>query len=235
MVENHRPELVFHLAAAVSAREDLDLVLPMLRANLNGSVHLLKALYGTVCQRVVQAGTYEEGRDGEVPGSPYGVAKACARLYANFFAQHHGLQVVHARLDLTYGPHQPEHRLIAYLIRTVLAGQTPALKTPQRRYGYLYLDDAVAALIECATTPGLGGCTVDVTGDERISVADVALLLEETIRSTGAPAVWPAPREAGTPADPRWTWRPQVSLVEGLKRTLDYYQREKERSLAACR
>ena len=55
-----RPDVVVHLAGEVSGARDLELVLPMLRANLMATVNLMLACAEAGSSRVVLAGSMEE-------------------------------------------------------------------------------------------------------------------------------------------------------------------------------
>ncbi len=228
LVERHQPQYVYHLAASVVSREDPSLILPMLDNDLRFAVCLLNALCGSSCLRVIQAGTSLETNDPRAPASPYALTKACARLYATYYTRHAGLPVVHARLDMIYGPGQPEHRLIPYLIRTLSGGETPELRTPDHRFGCVYIDDAVRALIECAVADGLAGSTVDIAAAGRVSVRELAILVEDAL--LGAQPRIPAAlaRPEPEPSTHGWNWRPEVSLFEGIRMTVAGRKRAKE-------
>ena len=79
IIKKTRPEIVFHLASLVTARQDITLVEPMLQNNLLGTVNLLIATKEAACQRIVIMGSAEEADDG-YPNSPYAASKAATTL-----------------------------------------------------------------------------------------------------------------------------------------------------------
>src|SRR5436305_12692470 len=81
VVARGRPQIVFHLAAQVTARQERDLIRPMLEHNLLGSLNLLMAAVEGPCRRLVFCGSGEEpvgALRGALPSSPYTAAKAAA-------------------------------------------------------------------------------------------------------------------------------------------------------------
>src|SRR5262249_52724773 len=70
LIRSTSPDVVFHLASAVTGRRDVRLVRPTLQSNLTSAVNLLTAVVGRQT-RVVLAGSIEEPNEAEpVPPSP---------------------------------------------------------------------------------------------------------------------------------------------------------------------
>ncbi|MEM7504916.1 MAG: NAD-dependent epimerase/dehydratase family protein [Pseudomonadota bacterium] len=110
LVEEVRPELVFHLAGWVRGAREAEHVLPALHANLLSTVHLLVATsaWGG-CRRFVQAGSLEEAvpeSPAAAPSSPYAASKMAATAYCRMYAELYGLPVTLARIFMVYGPNR---------------------------------------------------------------------------------------------------------------------------------
>jgi len=231
-----KPDVVFHLAGFVSGQRDLDAVLASLRQNLLVTVNLLLALQRRGEGRIVHAGSMEEP-DGEswppLPGSPYAAAKFAASTYVRFFHALYGTPAVVARIFMVYGPDQPdEHKLVPYVIRSLLAGERPQLSSGARRVDWIYVDDVVEGLVALGTTPGLEGATMDLGSGALTSVAEVARTITDLAATGVAPALGgrqDRPLEVEPVADVTATtqctgWAPKVQLADGLRRTLEWYQ-----------
>ena len=228
-----RPEIVFHLASLVTGKRDLELVLPAFHANLESTVRLLAAATAApagTCRRIVVAGTMEEPdrNSTDAPGSPYAVAKTAAALYARFFHSLHGTPVVTARIFMVYGPGQVDHsKVVPYSILSALRGEAPRLTSGVRPIDWIFIDDVVAGLLAAGEVAGIEGETFDLGSGELVTVRQ---LVEKICHALGAPppdvgALTDRPMEAVRRANiaksiGRLGWRPQVSLEEGLHRTI---------------
>lgn len=228
------PELVFHLASAVTGGRELALVLPTFEANLVSTVHLLAAAAGQGVRRLVLAGSVEEpdAAGGEPPGSPYAAAKWAASGYARMFHALYATPVVTARLFMVYGPAQLDLRkLVPHVTLSLLRGEAPALSSGSRPVDWIHVDDAVGGLLRCALGSGLEGATVELGSGELVTVRAVAERLHALVGGP-APAFGALPdrplervRAACLAATERTLgWRPRVSLDEGLAATAAWYR-----------
>jgi len=236
-VSKTQPQLIYHLAGMVTARQDLNLVLPMLRNNLVGTVHLLLAAAEMGCERMVVVGSSEEPMDG-VPTSPYAAAKAAASMYARMFNKVYSLPVVVVRPFMTYGPRQEPTKLIPYTILALLRGEKPHLSSGKRVCDFVYVLDVVRGLLKASIQPDLEGKTVELGTGQGTSVLDVVELLVELSGSTARPVfgalpdrIDEQPRIADIDATRRLLdWEPLWSLRNGLVETIEWYRARVEDS-----
>ncbi len=232
-MENAAPEVVFHLAAAVTGRCEPGLVAPMLETNLLGTAHLLDALAARTCRRVVLAGSCDVPLRGE-PVSPYALSKAAARQLARTFSRHWGLSVVEARIFMAYGPGQSIEKVIPYVIVSLLKGDPPLLGRCRRRVDPVFVDDVVEGLIRTAEVEALGGEVVDLGSGRGAELRDVVDRVAALIGSDVRPrfgAVPDRPEEpdgvarAGDSAE-LLGWRAGTGLDEGLATTVAWYREQ---------
>jgi nucleoside-diphosphate-sugar epimerase len=103
----------------------------------------------------------QEGRvDEHAPVRPttlYGKAKLAAGLLAGHVCVQAGLRGMWVRLFSTFGPGDNPDWLLPYVIRTLARRERPALSAGEQRWDFLFVDDAVDALVRLASTPGAGG------------------------------------------------------------------------------
>ncbi len=229
LVDDVRPQRIFHLASVVAGRRDLTLVSEALSANLLSTVYLLTACAERDVERIVLAGSMEEPEGDEPPSSPYSAAKGAASLYARLFHALYRVPVVTARIFMVYGPGQRDRtKLVPATILAALAGEAPKISSGERAIDWIYVDDAVEGLIALDETPGIEGSTLDLGTGDLATVREVA---EAICRLTGAPApeigaLADRMLERVRRADPEATyraigWRPRVALEDGLTRTID--------------
>jgi UDP-glucose 4-epimerase len=242
LVRELRPEIVFHLAGAVSGTRNLDFVLPSLATNLVGTVNLLTAATAHGLPRVVLAASMEEPNPGEpeaTPSSPYAASKAAAGAYARMFHGLWGLPTVALRIAMGYGPAQPDPRkLIPYVVNCLLAGEPPQLTSGTRGIDWVYIDDVVDAFIAAAGATGVEGRTFEIGSGVSTDIRRTVELICE-VMGAAVDAEYGAVEDRrldsarisdirGAAAD--LGWRPRVGLREGLRRTVDWHRRARRAS-----
>ena len=114
-------------------------------------------------QRVVMAGTCAEydwryGYCSEavtplIPATLYGMCKHSLQLMLTAFAKQTGLSAAWGRIFFLYGPHEHPNRLVAYVIRSLLRGESARCSHGNQIRDFLYVEDvadAFVALLESA-------------------------------------------------------------------------------------
>ncbi len=232
---NIRPDMFFHLASRVVGTRDISAVYPTFRNNALTTVNALVALAETGCQRCVFAGSLEEPdlASGEtMPSSPYAAAKAASTLYGNMFSDLYQLPVINARIFMVYGPGQSDRKkVIPFSIRSFMKGEAPKFGS-LRPVDWIYVTDVVEGLIAAATSCGGVGATVELGSGSFVTVRDVILQIAELMgveREIVFEDLEERAMEQVRSADVAETqrqigWAPQVSLAEGLSRTIRYYR-----------
>jgi UDP-glucose 4-epimerase len=241
LVRRVQPDVVIHLASEVTGGRDLELVLPMLRANLLAAVNVMVACGEVGCARVVLAGSMEEpdlGDPDAVAQSPYAVAKWGALAYARHLHALHELSVVHLRVFMVYGPGQLDLRkLVPYVTVSLLRGEAPKLTSGSREVDWIYVDDVVDAFLRAAVAPGVAGMSLDVGGGELVTARALVVRLRELVGGDVEPEFGMVPdrllervRAADpAPAAEALGWQPQTPLEEGLARTVAFYRANLDR------
>jgi nucleoside-diphosphate-sugar epimerase len=233
VISSVKPELVYHLASHVSGSRGLAAVLPTLQGNLVSTVNLMAAAVEAGCPRIVLAGSLEELQGDATPSSPYAAAKSSASSYARMFHSLYGLQTITLRIAMAYGPDQPdESKLIPHVIRSLLKGIAPRLSSGRREVDWVYVEDVVDAMIAGASDIDQGCLNVEVGSGVSTSIGEVARRLCDLVDASIQPILGAV---ADRPCDRSWTadishaannlgWRPQTSLDDGLRQTVEWYQ-----------
>jgi UDP-glucose 4-epimerase len=228
-----RPDVVVHLAAKVTGVRAPEVVVPVFRDTTASTVHVLSAAQAVGVRRVVLAGSMEEP-EGD-PQSPYAAAKQAATAFAGLYRRAYGMQVVHLRIHMVYGPAQPDRgKLVPSVVASLLAGAPPQVSSGVRRVDWIHVDDVCEALVAAMTVDPAPGDPVDVGTGVRTSVREV---VETLTRLSGAGvepvfgAVADRPQEVEPRADVEAAaaalggWRAALPLEVGLADTLDWHRR----------
>ena len=240
-IRDFQPEVIFHLAwtGGNSARYNDDVA--QIRANLPGSLDLLQIAAEVGAKRWVGFGSVVEygtcsGLISEtltpVPTTLYGISKYALCLMTEKICSLDRLEFAWIRPFWTFGPMDDGLRLIPMLINKLLAEERPVLTPGEQLWDYLYVEDAVEAIVRLGIKPEASGI-FNLGSGEATSVRSVV----EQIRDRIDPAL---PLGFGdipyrhdqvmhlqadiTKLINATGWRPQVSLAEGLRRTIDWHR-----------
>ena len=245
ILDEHRPEVVFHLAAQIDVRHSVSD--PQFDASVNviGTVRLADAARRTGVRKVVHTssggsiyGTPHKYPTNEStntdPASPYAAGKVAGEIYLNTFRHLYDLDCSHIAPANVYGPRQDPHGeagVVAIFAQALLSSK------PTRIFGdgsntrdYVYVDDVVEAFVRAAGPKG---------GGQRFNIGTGVETSDRELHSAVAKAV-------GAPDDPEFApprlgdlkrscldvrlaemilgWCPKVRLDEGVHRTVEYFR-----------
>lgn len=239
-----KPDVIFHLAGLVTGVCGLELVFPTLQSLLVSTVNLLTVTAESGSARIVLAGSLTEpipNGSEPTPGSPYAAAKWASSAYGRMFARLYGVPVVNVRVFMTYGPGQDTRKLIPYVTLSLLRQQSPDLSSGSWEADWVYVDDVISGLVAAACIRNVPERTIDLGSGSLVSVRDI---VEHLVRLTGSRA---APKFGAVPDRPleqvrvadvaaaqsALSWSPTVSMIEGLRRTVDAYKQSLKHELTA--
>jgi UDP-glucose 4-epimerase len=255
LVRNGRFDVIAHLAAQIDVRKSVDDPAWDAAMNIGGSLNLLEAARksghktrfifsssgGAQYGDFVPMPTVETAA--KDPQSPYGVAKLTVEYYMSYFARVHGMETVALRYANVYGPRQDPHGeagVVAIFCRRVLSGTAvTAYGDGLQTRDYVFVGDVARANLLAATmtlpAPGrLDDRGFNIGTGVQTSVLDLAAELQRAANATLP--VQHAEARAGEQrhsclAYDKTTgalgWKPEVSLADGLKATLEFFRAER--------
>jgi UDP-glucose 4-epimerase len=244
LIEQIKPDLLNHHAAQMDVRHSVADPQFDARVNILGFINLLEACKNAGTKKVIFASSggavYGEQdifpapeEHSTRPSSPYGVSKRTGELYLSYYHQAFGLPYIALRYANVYGPRQSnkgEAGVVAIFISLLLAGKSPVINGDGKQTrDYVYVGDVVNANVAALTSPYVGEINIG-TGVE----TDVVTLFQSLRQGAGSKlAARHGPAKIGEQrrsclaaqrAADIFGWRPQVSLREGLERTIAYYR-----------
>ena len=238
LLDQVRPDYVFHLASHVQGAPDLKHVLPAFHGNLETTVNLLTAVAERGCRRFVLTGSFMEPTATPAdmtPTSPYAAAKWASAAYGRMFHFLYDVPVTTARVFMVYGPGQQDlTKLVPYTIRSLLRGEAPLITSGRRLVDWIYAGDVADGFVRLALAEGAVGKTVDLGSGSLIATADLVALVCRLVAPSIQPKFGALPDR---PMEPTGTarieesfgaigWSPRVGLEEGLRRTIDFYRQQ---------
>jgi UDP-glucose 4-epimerase len=246
ILDEHRPEVVFHLAAQIDVRRSVSN--PQFDASVNviGTVRLAEAARQAEVRKIVHTssggsvyGTPTQFPTPETvptdPASPYAAGKVSGEIYLNTFRHLYGLDCSHIAPANVYGPRQDPHGeagVVAIFAQALLLGK------PTKVFGeggtntrdYVFVEDVADAFVKASG---------EVGGGQRFNIGTGIETSDRALHTAVAAAV-------GGPDDPEFYpprlgdlkrscldiglaervlgWRPQVALDEGVRRTVEYFR-----------
>ncbi|MCL6622077.1 MAG: dTDP-glucose 4,6-dehydratase [Syntrophobacterales bacterium] len=172
------------------------------------------------------------------PSSPYSASKAGADWLARAYGRTYGLPVLLTHCSNNYGPYQFPEKLIPFALCQALEGKpVPIYGTGGNIRDWIYVEDHCRGLL-AVLEGGEPGESYNLGGEQEISNLElVRLLLAELVAQR--PDLGPrdhlitfVPDRPGhdwryaldlTKVRTTLGWQPQVSLKEGLRRTVAWY------------
>ena len=220
----------------------------MVDTNLTSAIALLDACAESGIEAFVQTGSSSEygykdhpaAEDERLePNSHYAITKAAATHYCQFTARQRDLHAVTLRLYSIFGPYEEPTRLIPTLLVNGLAGRLPPLVSPLTARDFVYVDDAVEAMIRVASQPDLPrGSVYNVCSGMQSSLECIVSIArkimdirEEPVWATMAQRSWDTDVWVGSPAamERATGWRAVTPIESGLQRTLGWLNEEPQR------
>jgi UDP-glucose 4-epimerase len=246
-------DYIFNLAGSVSHLESMQQPLRDLELNCAAHITLLEACRNfnphvkvvfTSTRQVYGNPIYlpldEQHR--VAPLDVNGINKLAAEHYHLLYQRVYGTRAVCLRLTNTYGPRQLIHHnrqgFIGWFIRQAVEGGVIELYGEGRqRRDMNYVGDVVEALLLAGASEAAEGEIYNLGGDEPVSLVELA---EELISITGRGTVRtvPFPQErqlidvgnthsSFAKIEAALGWRPRTPLREGLRRTVEFYERHR--------
>ena len=210
-------------------------------------------ILGTVCSypKITPTPFHEDDLWNGYPeetNAPYGLAKKLLLIQAQAYRKQYGFNAIYLVPVNLYGPadnFDPDSsHVIPALIRRFSEAKRAGLAevtcwgtgTPTREF--LFVTDAARA-IRLAAERYDDPDPVNIGSGDEYSIADVAKMVADDVGYTGAIS-WDASKPDGQPrrkldtsrAAERFGFRAQVEMPEGLRRTVDWYERHVIRATA---
>lgn len=240
-------DTIFHLAALIAIPYSYVAPDSYVDTNIRGTLNMLQAARDCGVRRIIVTSTSEVyGTAIEVPitehhprqpQSPYSATKIGADALALSFYKAFSTPVVIARPFNTYGPRQSARAIIPTIITQIANGATE-IKTgdlsPTRDFNFVA--DTARGFLALARAEGVEGQEYNISTGTEVTMLQtlqtIARLMGREVNYVTDPQrLRPGKSEVfrlcgdSTRLRELTGWRPEVSLEEGLQRTIDWFVR----------
>lgn len=219
------------------------------KTSVHGAINML-GLAKRVKARILQASTSEVYGDPKIHPqvesywghvnpiglrSCYDEGKRCAEtLFFDYFRQHK-LIIKVARIFNTYGPnmHPNDGRVVSnFIVQAIRGEEITIYGDGSQTRSFCYVDDLVDGLIRLMDTPDDFTGPVNMGNPSEFTILDLAKKVIALTGSKSKIVFRPLPMDDPMQRQPDITiakenlnWAPLVSLEEGLKKTIEYFDK----------
>ena len=241
LFEQHQFDAVVNLAARAGVRYSMENPHVYVTTNIIGSLNLLEAMRKHGVKKFVLASTsslyagqpmpFVESLAVNTPISPYAATKKGAEVMAYSYHQLHGIDCSVVRYFTVYGPAgRPDMSIFRFIKWIYQKHRLEVFGDGSQSRDFTYVDDIARGTIAAIKPVGyeiinLGG------GNQPVALTTIIEKLEmllgkkanidnEPFHAADIKATWADISKAAK----LLSWRPTISLDEGLARTVDWYK-----------
>jgi len=168
------------------------------------------------------------------PRSCYDEGKRCAETLFFDYRRQHNLQVKVARIFNTYGPrtHPNDGRVVSsFIVQALLNKELTVFGAGEQTRSFCYVDDLIDGFLRFMDTPSDVTGPINLGNPGEFTISELAQLIINLTGSGSRLDYRPLP-----PDDPKQRrpdiskatkllgWVPKISLQEGLRRTIPYFE-----------
>lgn len=219
------------------------------KTSVHGAINMLGLAKRLRC-RIFQASTSEVYGDPSVhpqpeeywgnvnpigPRSCYDEGKRCAETLFFDYHRQHRLEIKVARIFNTYGPrmHPNDGRVVSNFIVQALRGEPITIYGDgSQTRSFCFVDDLIEGLVRLMESPAALTGPVNLGNPKEFTIRELAELTIELTGSKSELVFMALPKDDPRQRQPdislakeKLDWQPKVSLSEGLKHTIAYFDR----------
>ena len=236
-------EIVFHLAALIGIPYSYSAPESYVNTNIKGTLNIMQACVDAGIERIIQTSTSEVyGTAQYTPidehhplqgQSPYSASKIGADKIAESYYCSFNLPVITARPFNTFGPRQSTRAIIPTIITQTLSSNTVKLGSLTPVRDLTFVGDTVQGFIRIAESENAIGKTINIGTGQGVTMGELATQIINLVNPKAKivceqERIRPEKSEVmklvcnNTLLRGITGWRPQYTLEEGLKPTIEW-------------
>lgn len=236
-----KPEYVFHMGAyGVDARQRG--VIEAINTNIIGTINILTAAANTGCRKFINTGSCAEyGDKSEIidegdrlsPLSIYGSTKASAVILAHQMAKERDMDIVTLRSFGVFGENEGSHKFFPYLILSILRDQEIDLTLCEQYRDYCYIKNIMDGFVLAAQNQAIKNELYNIGSGVVYKMKHFVDMVYSHINTAQKPNYGAIPYRENemwkqqadvTKIKNELGWIPQISLEEGIIKTIEWYR-----------
>lgn len=243
VIKRFRPNVIFHLAAIVTASREFSLIDKMIEVNLTGTTNILRSISELQeLEVMINFGSSEEyGNQSielketvrEEPSSPYAIFKLVTTKLCNIFSLIYNLPIITIRPANIFGPGQGLDKFIPYVITKCLNNEQINMTLGEQKRNFLYVEDFVNAILLIASKERRLEQIYNVGSDSTLTLKEITETIKRLTHSNshinyGAIEYRTNEMmafEMNIDKIIDLGWKQEYDLIESLKKTIEFYKR----------
>ena len=244
IIRQVQPDFVIHLAAISAVSYSYEHPNEIIDTNLVGTINLAESCLREVpnFKQFLFASTSETYGNGDSPkiestpqnpNSPYAISKLAAEKYLLYMKDAYDFPVTVLRPFNTYGRKSDYHFVVEHTIMKMLTEKTCRMGDVSPIRDFMYVDDHVSAYLTCLNNPLAIGEVFNFCTGTGIKIEDMVYLVKKLVGFDGEIVSGTIPKRpldidvligSYGKAEKVLGWKPQYTLEEGLKKTVDFWR-----------
>ncbi len=238
-------DYVFHFAAVVGVKRTLNNPMMVLE-DIEGIKNILLLSKNSCVKRVFYSSSSEVyGEPFEIPQNeqttplnsrlPYAIVKNVGEAFFKSYYQEYGLEYTIFRFFNTYGPNQSEDFVVPKFLNAALKNEPIYIYGDGKQTrSFCFVDDNIETCIKALKDPNSHNEVINIGSDKEISVLELADIIIKVSNSNSKIIHLPALEEGDmtrrcpdTSKMKALLGKEQITLEEGLKLLIDFYETRK--------
>lgn len=232
-------EGVFHLATYYNKRPTFEEINPMAESNLLFPINIINLAVKYGVKYFINTGTFMEYtlNDEQLVASYdldpkifYSATKISFEEIVKYFEANFDIKASTLKIYSPFGDKDETSKIVPYLINNILDNREISINFPENKLNLVYVDDIVSAFVKVMENIMKFDKyeSFDVANNVSYSLGEIHRFIENYIKNDEADAM----ESFGVESIPdikhneKISWSPEISIEEGLKRTIEYYKGE---------
>jgi len=170
--------------------------------------------------------------------SKYGNAKLASTFFLLSIFKENSYPISIIRPYLVYGPNQDNNRVIPFVINNSLEGNIFNCSSGSQLRDFLYIEDFVKAVYKSLKSTKNNGEVINIGSGKPVKIKSLILKIKNLI-GKGRPKFSKIQIRSDEPvklypdilkAKKLLNWRPKITLEQGLKKTINFYKKNVQKS-----
>jgi len=236
-------DAVVHLAGKSDVRESVNDIENFENVNVKGTISVLEAARLADIKKIVFASSssvygelksraFKEDDDTDNHASPYGATKKMAEICCRMYSSLYGIDIPMLRFFTVYGPRGRLNMSVMRFIKSIEEGVVLEVHAKGKiKRDFVYIDDVLSS-IEACTKKGVGTDAINIGSGKYHELNKIIKIIEKNMGKKSGVRYVPMQRGdvLSTCADIRKAkkmlgWRSSTSLEEGIRKTVEWWNR----------